>query len=78
MARTKIVLAVIAVIVIVAIALQNTTGVDANILFFSANVPLAALLLLSFVAGVVAGLLAALAFGGRRDRAANEVSAGSG
>jgi hypothetical protein len=30
MARTKIVLAVIAVIVIVAIALQNTTGVDAS------------------------------------------------
>ncbi|MHC4106582.1 MAG: lipopolysaccharide assembly protein LapA domain-containing protein [Planctomycetota bacterium] len=62
MARTKIVVAVIAVVLIVILGLQNTKGVDATILFYTGTVPLAALLLLSFVAGVVAGLLIALAF----------------
>ena len=66
MTRTKIALAVIAVILIVIIGLQNTAGVDATILFFSANVPLAALLLLSFVVGVVVGLLVAFALAGTR------------
>jgi uncharacterized integral membrane protein len=66
MTRTKIVIAVIAVIVIVVIGLQNTAGVDATILFFSANMPLAALLLLSFAVGVVVGLLVAVALAGKR------------
>ena len=66
MTRTKIVIAVIAVIAIVVIGLQNTAGVDATILFFSANMPLAALLLLSFAVGVVVGLLVAVALAGKR------------
>ncbi|MEQ9616676.1 MAG: LapA family protein [Phycisphaerales bacterium] len=72
MARTKIALVVIAVIVIVVIALQNTTRVDAKSLFFSANVPLAALLLLSFIVGVVASLLVAFALAGKRTAATND------
>lgn len=78
MTRTKIVVVLIAVALVVIIGLQNTAGVDARILFYSGNVPLAALLLLTFAAGVVVGLLAALAFGGRRTRAANDLRAGSG
>ncbi len=78
MARSKIVLALVAVALVVTLGLQNTAGVDARILFYSGNVPLAALVLLTFAAGVVVGLLAALAFGGRRKRAANDLRAGSG
>jgi uncharacterized integral membrane protein len=72
MTRTKIVIAVIAVILIAIIGLQNTEGVDATILFFSANVPLAALLLLSFVVGVIVGLLVAFALAVKRKPIANE------
>jgi uncharacterized integral membrane protein len=72
MARTKIVVALIAVALVLILGLQNTAGVDAKILFYSGTVPLAALLLLSFVAGVVAGLLIALAFGGRRKATASD------
>lgn len=72
MTRTKIVLAVIAVILVVIIGLQNTAGVDATILFFSANVPLAALVLLSFIVGVVVGLIVAFALAGNRKAIRNE------
>lgn len=72
MTRTKIVIAVIAVILIAIIGLQNTESVDATILFFSANVPLAALLLLSFVVGVIVGLLVAFALAVKRKPIANE------
>jgi uncharacterized integral membrane protein len=76
MARTKIVVALIAVALVVILGLQNTAGVDATILFHSGNVPLAALLLVSFAAGVMAGLLAALAFRRRRKGAAVDLIAG--
>jgi hypothetical protein len=85
MTRTKIVVVLIAVALVVIIGLQNTAGVDARILFYSGTVPfysgtvpLAALLLLSFAAGVMAGLLAALAVRRRRKGAANELIAGDG
>jgi uncharacterized integral membrane protein len=72
MVRTKIVIAVIAVLLVVIVGLQNTGSVDATILFFTANVPLAAVLLLSFVVGLIAGLLVALALGGRRKSTAGD------
>jgi hypothetical protein len=43
MTRTKIVVVLIAVALVVIIGLQNTAGVDARILFYSGTVPLAAL-----------------------------------
>ena len=66
MARTKIAIAVVAVALIVIIAWQNSADVSATILFFSANVPLAALLLFSFVTGLIVGLLIAFALAGKR------------
>ena len=78
MTRTKIVVVLIAVALVVIIGLQNTAGVDARILFYSGTVPLAALLLLSFAAGVMAGLLAALAVRRRRKGAAEDLIAGEG
>jgi uncharacterized integral membrane protein len=74
MARTKIVIALIAVALVVILSLQNTAGVDARILFYSGNVPLAVLLLVSFAAGVMAGLLAALSFRRRAKVAANDLA----
>ena len=77
MARTKIVIALIAVALVVILSLQNTAGVDARMLFYSGNVPLAMLLLASFAAGVMAGLLAALSFRRRGKIAANDLTRGA-
>jgi uncharacterized integral membrane protein len=74
MARTKIVIALIAVALVVILSLQNTAGVDARILFYSGSVPLAVLLLVSFAVGVMAGLVAALSFRRRAKVTADDVT----
>ena len=65
MPRTKIVGAIIAIVLLLVIALQNMQSVEATILFFAAKVPLAVLLVLSFIVGIVSGLLIAFTLGGR-------------
>lgn len=71
MQRTKIVIALIAVVLMIVLVLQNTRGVQAAFLFFSGNVPLAVLLVFSFIVGVVAGLLLAFSFSGKGKREAS-------
>ena len=66
MKRAKIAVAAIAVVLVIVLVLQNTQGVEATVLFYTGSMPLAALILLSFAVGVVAGLLTALSIRSKR------------
>lgn len=57
MARMKLVVIALLVIVVAIIVLQNTQQVETQILFLTVVMPRAVLIVLSFMAGGVAGLL---------------------
>ncbi len=60
MNRAKIIVIAVAVIIVLAIVLQNTTSVETKILFATITMPRAVLLVVTFALGYVAGLLTPL------------------
>jgi uncharacterized integral membrane protein len=62
-----IVIALVLVLVLI-IVLQNTQSVETKLLFARVTMPRALLLMLTFLFGFVAGLLAALSFGRKAGR----------
>lgn len=75
MSKPKLIAALVAILLVLIIALQNTRVVETNILFFSPALPLAILMLLTFTVGIIAGLLMAVTLSGRRKRKAKAKSA---
>jgi uncharacterized integral membrane protein len=62
MARFKLILAVVLVALLIVVVLQNTETVDTRLLFVTVTMPRAALLLVTFLAGGLFGLLLATRF----------------
>ena len=63
MSRLKLITLVVVVILSIVIVLQNTTMVSTRFLFIEVEMPIAVLLLVTLLLGVIAGVLLAHRFG---------------
>lgn len=68
MARFKIYLALVLIVLVLIVILQNTAPVETKILFITITMPRAALLVITLLIGAVAGILAALGLGKKRTK----------
>jgi len=66
MKRMKLIGALMAILLIVIVILQNTQPVATRLLFITITMPNAVLVGLSLLVGVAAGILVALTFSGKR------------
>ena len=66
MKRMKLIGALMGILLIVIVILQNTQPVATRILFLTMTMPNAVLIGLSLLVGVAAGILVALTFSGKR------------
>ncbi len=67
MKRAKLISALAAVLLIVIVILQNTQSVETRFLFFTISMPNAALIGLTLLIGIAAGILVAMSLAGKRD-----------
>jgi len=74
MKRFRIILAIVISLLILIVVLQNTQSVETQLLFAKIVMPRALLLLITFLAGCVTGLVVALQI--RRGRSADKSKAG--
>jgi len=68
MTKVKIIVAVIAAVLTIIVIAQNTAVVETRILLTTISMPRAVLLMMTFGAGVVVGLLAAFSLSSRKKR----------
>jgi len=66
MKRMKLIVALLAVLLVVIVILQNTQPVATRLLFITVTMPNAVLIGLSLLIGVAAGILIALTLSGKR------------
>lgn len=77
MKKFKIIVIAIVLLLVLVVILQNTESVNIAFLFWSFPLPRALLLFLTFVFGVIAGLLAAMRFEGKSEKK-QQTSSGEG
>jgi lipopolysaccharide assembly protein A len=68
MKKLKLIIALIAVILVLIVVLQNTQPVETTFLFYKVTMPNAALIGLALLIGIAAGILAALALSGNKQK----------
>ena len=68
MSRFKIYAALVLIVLVLIVILQNTTPVETKILFITITMPRAALLVITLLIGAVAGILTALGLGKKRTK----------
>jgi lipopolysaccharide assembly protein A len=68
MKKLKLIAALVAVLLILIVILQNTQPVETAFLFYKVTMPNAALIGLALLAGMAAGILIALALSGKKER----------
>jgi uncharacterized integral membrane protein len=68
MAKFKTIVIALVLLLVLILILQNTQSVETKFLFAKVTMPRAFLLMLTFLFGFVAGLLAALSFGRKAKR----------
>ncbi len=68
MTKVKLAVALVAVILMTIVVIQNTGSVETKILFFTVTLSAALLFALVFAAGVMVGLLIAFSLAGKKNR----------
>jgi uncharacterized integral membrane protein len=68
MAKFKTIVIALVVLLVLVLILQNTQSVETKFLFAKVTMPRAFLLMLTFLFGFVAGLMATLSFGRKAKR----------
>lgn len=68
MKKLKLITALVAVLLVLIVILQNTQPVETSFLFYKVTMPNAALIGLVLLAGMAAGILLALALSGKKER----------
>ncbi len=68
MAKFKTIIIAVVLLLVLVLILQNTQSVETKFLFAKVTMPRAFLLMLTFLFGFVAGLLATLSFGRKTDK----------
>jgi lipopolysaccharide assembly protein A len=68
MKKLKLITALVAVLLVLIVILQNTQPVETSFFFYKMTMPNAALIGLALLAGMAAGILVALALSGKKER----------
>ena len=74
MKKFKIITIAVVLLLVLIVILQNTQSVETKFLFFRVAMPRAFLLMLTFLFGFIAGLLATLRLGSRPGKNSNQHS----
>jgi uncharacterized integral membrane protein len=72
MKKFKIITIAVVLLLVLIVILQNTQSVETKLLFISITMPRAFLLMLTFLFGFIAGLLATLRLGSKPDKNPNQ------
>jgi len=65
MKNTKMIMMIVVSLLVLIVALQNTTSVRTKILFITIEMPRAFLLFLTFLIGFITGMISAISFSGK-------------